>query len=118
VWKEDIVSWLDVGIGSDESGFVESDAEMRITTLFNGGGRVGACEARMDVHKSNHNHISESWALHVVRSPLGFDHAVPGFALCGQIGASRPQYYYNSIQYCTGVLDHSHPEFPERLSGE
>jgi hypothetical protein len=35
VWKEDMVNWLVVGIRCEESGFVESNAEMRTTTLFN-----------------------------------------------------------------------------------
>jgi hypothetical protein len=35
VWKEDIVSWLVVRIRCEGSGIVESDAELRLTTLFN-----------------------------------------------------------------------------------
>ena len=35
VWKEDMVYWLVIGIRCEESGFVESNAEVRTTTLFN-----------------------------------------------------------------------------------
>jgi hypothetical protein len=81
VWKEDMVNWLVIGIRCEESGFVESNAEVRTTTLFNRAWAPSTSEgslARVDVHRSRHNYVLFA---------LSLDNAVPGQAFCGRIAS-------------------------------